>query len=256
MPNEPIVSEFKVDPMTNQNEFYNSPNPGEGSTVIIYWKTNLKSNDFFLYNETLNDYASSVSSIAKKRYNSNDSNGVAVKTNDGYAFTITEKKPGTYRYSVIVSGPDKDEKIGYNTTVTVTFKDYKTAENQALDALISRSGAASEKTVKEKLVTLARYMATTGWEKGSFIHPGNARPGEYADTHGDYGVWFQSRVINCVKATAIIEKCALIFGVPKDKIKVESPADNPSHQYAVITYDGETFPVDGSPWTHIKPYTE
>jgi hypothetical protein len=99
-------------------------------------------------------------------------------------------------------------------------------------------------------------MAAKGWEKGSFIHPGGAKEGEYADTHGDYGVWFQSRVITCVDATAIIEKCALIFGVPRDKIVVESPADNPSHQYAVITYKGETFPVDGSPWTHIKPYTE
>jgi hypothetical protein len=259
VPNGPVVSDFYIHKMAGQNEFYNTVKDENGSTVggstvIIYWKTNLKSNDFFLYNETLNDYASFTPSIARRRYNrtSNDVCGVAVKTNDGYAFAITEKKPGKYKYSVIVSGPNGDEKIGYNTTVTVTFKDYKTAENQALNDLISRSGAASKETVKEKLDTLAYYMAKTEWDKGGFIHPGEAYPGDYADTHGDYGVWFQSRVINCVKAAAIIEKCALIFGVPKNKIKVESPADNPSHQYVVITYGGETFPVDGSPWKDIK----
>lgn len=66
VPNEPVESKLYIDKMKNQNEFYNSPNPGEGSTVIIYWKTNLKSNDFFLYNETLNDYPSFSPSIAKK----------------------------------------------------------------------------------------------------------------------------------------------------------------------------------------------
>jgi hypothetical protein len=248
-PNGPAVSDFYIHKMAGQNEFYNTlEETGEGSTVIIHWKTNLKSKDFILYNETTNKPML---------------DNAGIKTNDGYTFSVSEEKPGTYRYSVAVSGEENDyriEKIGYTLPFKVTFKDYKTAENQALDALISRSGAASEKTVKEKLVTLARYMANTGWENGSFIHPGKAHPDEYADTHGDYGVWFQSRVINCVKATAIIEKCASIFGVPDNGISEEYPypADSPyaHHVRPVITYDGETFPVDGSPWTHIKPYTE
>lgn len=267
VPDEPVVSDFYIDKMKNQNVFYNTVKDEDGSTlggstVIVRWKTNLKSKgdkvNFYLYNETTNELANGNSGVAKKRYNitnGNDANSTTVKTNDGYAFTITEKKAGTYRYSVAVFGPDNDyriEKTKYTLPFTVTFKDYKTAENQELKNLINRSGAASEKTVKEKLNALAKYMANTEWNKGGFIHPGNARPGEYADTHGDYGVWFQSRVINCVKATAIIEKCALIFGVPKDGICVESPADNPSHQYALITYKGETFPVDGSPWKDIK----
>jgi hypothetical protein len=254
VPNEPIVSEFKVDPMKNQDVFYNTPDENEGgSIVIIHWKTNLKSKDFFLYNETLDDYASFVPGVAKERYNSNDSNGAAVKTNDGYAFAITEKKPGTYKYSVIVSGPDKDEKIGYNTTVTITFKDYKTAENQALNALISRSGAASKNTVKEKLNALADYMANTEWKNGGFIHPGNAEEGEYANTYGDYRVWFQSRVITCLGATKIIQKCASIFGVPDSGIKAENPdKNNPHHVRPLITYKGDTFWVDGSPLTDIR----
>ena len=257
VPDEPIKSEFKIHRMANQDEFYNTPDEnGGGSIVIIHWKTNLKSKDFFLYNETLDDYASFVPGVAKERYNSNDSNGAAVKTNDGYAFAITEKKPGTYRYSVIVSGPDNDnrlEKIGYNTTITVTFKDYKTAENQALNNLIKRSGAESKSTVKEKLNALADYIARKGWDKGSFIHPGNAEEGEYADTYGDYRVWFQSRVITCLGATKIIQKCASIFGVPDSGISAENPdKNNPHHVRPVITYDNETFWVDGSPLTDIR----
>ena len=248
--------------MANQNKFYNTVENKNGSTVggstvIIRWKTNLKSEDFRLYNETTHEVVKDDSTVARKRYKRtiDDDYGFTVKTNDGYAFPVNEEKAGTYKYSVIVYNQDNGysiKRIGYNTTTTITFEDYKTAENQALNALISRSGAASKKTVKDKLDTLAYYMAAKGWDNGSFIHPGDAKEGEYADTHGDYGVWFQSRVITCVDATAIIEKCALIFGVPKDKIKVENPANNLSHQYVVITYGGETFPVDGSPWTDIK----
>jgi hypothetical protein len=259
VPNEPIVSEFKVDPMKNQDVFYNTPDENEGgSIVIIHWKTNLKSKDFFLYNETLDDYASFVPGVAKERYNSNDSNGAAVKTNDGYAFAITEKKPGTYKYSVIVSGPDNDnrlEKIGYNTTITVTFKDYETAENQAYDDLIKRSGAASKSTVKEKLVTLANYMATKKWENGSFIHPGNAEEGEYADTYGDYRVWFQSRVIMCWEATRIIQECAARMGAPSSAMDTDHPTGpgyGAQHLRNKFTINGETFTVDGSPWEHIR----
>ena len=260
VPDEPVKSEFYIHPMTNQNEFYNSPSTGKGSAVIIRWKTNLKSNDFFLYNETLDKFASFAPSIARDRYNRapDDVCGVAVKTDDGYAFAITEKKPGTYKYSVIVSGSDNDnrlEKIGYNTTITVTFKDYETAENEALNKLISRSGAASKKTVKEKLVALADYMATKGWENGGFIHPGEAYPGDYADTHGDDRVWFQSRVITCEQATKIIQKCAAKMGVPSSAMDTDHPTGpgyGASHVRNKFTIDGETFTVDGSPRTHIR----
>jgi hypothetical protein len=257
VPDGPVESDFYIHKMAGQNEFYNTlEETGEGSTVIIHWKTNLKSEDFFLYNETTNKPAGGNFSIARDRYGRTDDdigNGGAVKINDGYAFAITEKKPGTYKYSVSVSGPNGDEKIGYNTTATVTFKDYRTAENQALDALISRSGAASKNTVKDKLVALADYMANTGWEKGSFIHPGNAEEGEYANTYGDYRVWFQSRVITCLGATKIIQKCASIFGVPDSGIKAENPdKNNPHHVRLLITYKGDTFWVDGSPLTDIR----
>lgn len=262
VPNEPIRSEFYIDRMKNQNEFYNTPdaNSEGGSLVMIRWKTNLRSKNFMLYNETTKTWVGSYASVAVKRYSasSSDSNGCAVKVSDGYVFPITEKNAGTYRYSVAVSGAENNyriEKIGY-TAPTVTFKDYKTAEDQAFKDLISRSGAASKSTVKEKLVTLANYMATKGWENGSFIHPGDAYPGEYADTHGDYGVWFQSRVIMCWEATTIVQKCASIFGVPDSGIDAEFPypADSPyaHHMRPVITYNGETFKVDGSPLTHIK----
>ena len=261
VPNGPVESEFYIDKMANQNEFYNSPSAGKGSTVIIRWKTNLKSKDFTLYNETLNEVPSFTTNIARKRYNrtADDDYISSVKTNDGYAFPVSEEKVGTYKYSVAVSGPDNDyriEKTKYAPSFKITFKDYKTAENEALNKLINRSGVTSQQTVEEKLNTLADYMANTGWKNGSFIHPGNAKPGEYANTHGDYGVWFQSRVINCVDATAIIQKCALIFGVPNDGIDAENPyANNPSHQRPVITYKNKIIRVDGSPLTFIKPYT-
>jgi hypothetical protein len=266
VPNEPVVSEFRIDRMKNQDEFYNTlEESGEGSTVIIRWKTNLKSRDFILYNETTNEIATGDSFMARKRYNRtiDDDFCTSVKTDDGYAFPVSEKKAGKYKYFVAVYNQDNDyriEKIGYAPSFTVTFKDYKTAEDKALKDLISRSGAESKSTVKEKLVTLANYMATKGWENGSFIHPGKAYPGEYADTYGDDGVWFQSRVITCVWATGIIQECASIFGVPDSGIDAEYPypADSPyaHHVRPVITYNGETFRVDGSPWTHIKPWTD
>jgi hypothetical protein len=249
VPDGPIESDFYIHKMKNQDVFYNTVknehgSTAGGSTVIIRWKTNLKSNSFFLYNETTDEIML---------------DNAGVKTNDGYAFSVSEKKPGAYKYSVAVSGEENDyriEKTKYTLPFAVIFEDYKTAENQALKDLISRSGAASKNTVREKLDTLAYYMANTEWNKGGFIHPGDARPGEYADTHGDYGVWFQSRVINCVKATAIIEKCALIFGVSDNGISEEYPypADSPyaHHVRPVITYNGETFWVDGSPLTDIR----
>lgn len=257
VPDEPIVSKFDIHEMKNQDVFYNSPNPGEGSTVIIRWKTNLKSNNFILYNETTNNIVLGDSGMARDRYGKTDKDvciAGAVKTNDGYAFAIAEEKPGTYRYSVAVFGPPV-EKTKYTLPFTITFKNYRTAENEALKKLINDSKAASEKTVKEKLNTLANYMAREGWGNGGFIHPGNAtHPGEYADTYGDYGVWFQGRVITCLDATDIIKKCASIFGVPKDGIKDEYPdkKNNPHHVRPVITYDNETFWVDGSPLTHIR----
>jgi hypothetical protein len=262
VPNGPVESEFRIDPMANQNKFYNTPEKFQGgSTVIIHWKTNLKLTDLFLYNETTNKFVGGDSLMVRKRYHrtSDDDYGSYVKTNDGYAFAITEKKPGKYKYSVIVSGPNGDEKIGYNTTATVTFEDYKTAENEALNALISRSGAASKSTVKDKLNTLADYMATKKWENGSFIHPGEAKyPGEYADTYGDYGVWFQSRVITCVGATAIIEKCAAKMGVPSSAMSRDYPTGpgfGAQHVRNKFTINGDTFTVDGSPLTFIKPWT-
>lgn len=257
VPNEPIRSEFYIDRMKNQNEFYNTPdaNSEGGSLVMIRWKTNLRSKNFMLYNETTKTWVGSYASVAVKRYNasSSDSNGCAVKVSDGYVFPITEKNAGTYRYSVAVSGAENDyriEKIGY-TAPTVTFKDYKTAEDQAFKDLISRSGAASKSTVKEKLVTLADYMAKKGWNNGSFIHPGEAtNAGEYANTYGDKGVWFQSRVITCWDATSIVQECASRFGVPDSGIDADNPYGY--HMNVVITYNGETFKVDGSPLTHIK----
>ena len=261
VPNEPIISEFYIDRMKNQNEFYNTVEEKGGSTVIIRWKTNLKSKDFVLYNETTNEIPSeneisySFTSIARDRYNRTDDDvcGDAVKTNDGYAFPISEEKAGTYKYSVAVYGQDNDyriEKTGYAPAFTVTFKDYETAENKALKDLISRSGAESKSTVKEKLFTLADYMAKKGWDNGSFIDPGNAEQGEYADTYGDYGVWFQSRVITCWDATTIVQECASRFGVPYSGMDTESPYD--FHQRPVFTYEGETFTVDGSPLTFIR----
>lgn len=258
VPNKSIVSEFKIDKMKNQNEFYNTPdaNSEGGSLVMIHWKTNLRSKDFMLYNETTKTQVGSYASVAVKRYNvsPSDSNGYAVKVSDGYVFPITEKNVGTYRYSVAVSGEENDyriEKIGYAPSFTVTFKDYKTAENQAYNDLIKRSGAASESTVEKKLVTLADYMATKGWDNGSFIHPGEAtNAGEYADTYGDKSVWFQSRVITCWDATAIIQECASRFGVPDSGIDADNPYGY--HMNVIITYDNKTFKVDGSPLTHIR----
>ena len=259
MPDGPVVSDFYIDRMKNQNEFYNTVEDKGGSTVIIHWKTNLKSEDFFLYNETTNKPAGGNFSIARDRYGRTDDdigNGGAVKINDGYAFAITEKKPGTYKYSVSVSGPNGDEKIGYNTTTTVTFKDYETAENQELKNLISRSGAESQPTVKEKLVTLANYMANTGWKNGSFIHPGKAvYSGEYADIYGDRNVWFQGRVITCVNATAIIKECAAKMGVPSSAMGTDYPTGpgyGALHMRNKFTINDETFIVDGSPLTFIR----
>lgn len=149
VPDEPIVSKFEIDRMMNQNdEFYNSPSAGKGSTVIIHWKTNLKSKNFILYNETTNEIAGGDFGIARDRYKRTDDDnyGITTKTNDGYAFTIAEEKPGTYKYSVAVFGPPI-EKTKYTLPFKITFKDYETAENQALDALISRSGAADRKSV-------------------------------------------------------------------------------------------------------------
>ena len=253
---KPVVSEFYIDKMKNQDVFYNTVEDEDGfavggSTVIIRWKTNLKPKDFYLYNETTGEIANGNSGIAKKRYNSNDANATTVKTNGGYAFTITEKKAGTYRYSVIALDNDCHiEKTKYAPPFTVTFKDYETAENQAYNDLIKRSGADSKSTVKEKLVTLADYMAKKGWDNGSFIDPGNAEPGEYADTYGDKDVWFQSRVITCWDATTIVQECASRFGVPYSGMDTDSPYD--FHQRPVFTYDGETFWVDGSPLTFIR----
>jgi len=263
MPNGPVVSEFEIDRMKNQDEFYNTVEDKGGSTVIVHWKTNLKSKgdkvNFYLYNETTNELANGDSSIAKKKYNSNDANATTVRTNDGYAFTITEKKAGTYRYSIAVFGPDNDyriEKIGYTLPFTITFKDYETAENQEYNNLIKRSGADNSKlTVEEKLVTLADYMAKVGWNKGSFIHPGKAEPGEYANTHGDHGVWFQSRVITCVEATSIIKECAAKMGVQSDFDYPTGPGFGAFHVRNKFIINNDTFIVDGSPLTFIKPWT-
>ena len=266
VPDEPIVSKFEIDKMMHQDEFYNTPDKnGGGSTVIIHWKTNLKSKgdkvNFYLYNETTNELADGNSGVAKKKYHSNNANATTVKTNDGYAFTITEEKAGTYKYSVAVFGQDNDyhiEKIGYTLPFKITFKDYKTAENQELENLISRSGAASKSTVKDKLNTLADYMANTEWNKGGFIHPGEAKEGDYADTYGDYGVWFQSRVITCVGATRIIEDCAAKMGVQRSAMDIDYPTGpgfGAQHQRNKFTIDGNTFTVDGSPLTFIKPWT-
>ena len=247
VPNEHIESEFEIHKMVNQNEFYNSPSLGKGSTVIIRWKTNLKSEHFFLYNETTN----------KTKLDE-----AGVKTNDGYTFSVSEEKVGTYKYSIVVSGEENDyriEKIGYALPFAITFTNYETAENQALDALINRSGAASKKTVEEKLVTLADYMAKVGWEKGSFIHPGEAYPDEYTNTYGDDGVWFQSRVITCEQATAIIEECAAKMGVQRSEMKTDHPTGpgyGKSHVRNKFTIDGKKpLIVDGSPLTFIKPWT-
>jgi hypothetical protein len=198
--------------------------------------------------------------MARKRYNRtiDDDFCTSVKTDDGYAFPVSEKKAGKYKYSVAVYNQDNDyriEKIGYAPSFTVTFKDYKTAENQEYNNLIKRSGADSKSTVKEKLITLANYMAREGWEKGSFIHPGDAYPGEYADTYGDYGVWFQSRVIMCWEATTIIQECAARMGVPSSAMDTDHPTGpgyGAQHLRNKFTIDGDTFTVDGSPWTHIK----
>lgn len=246
VPNGAVESEFNIHKMKNQDMFYNSPSLGKGSTVIIRWKTNLKSEHFFLYNETTN----------KTKLDE-----AGVKTNDGYVFSVSEEKVGTYKYSVVVSGEENDyriEKIGYAPAFTVTFENYETAENQALNNLISRSGAASKSTVEEKLVTLADYMAKEGWNNGSFIHPGRADPDEYADTYGDDGVWFQSRVITCEQATKIIQKCAAKMNVSSSAMDTDHPTGpgyGGSHVRNKFTIDGKPFYVDGSPLTFIKPYT-
>lgn len=244
VPDGPVESDFYIHKMAGQNEFYNTlEETGEGSTVIIHWKTNLKSNSFFLYNETTDKIML---------------DNAGIKTNDGYTFSISEEKPGTYRYSVAVSGEENDyriEKTKYTLPFKITFKDYKTAENQALNDLINRSGAASKSTIKDKLNTLADYMAKVGWEKGSFIHPGKAEPGEYADTYGDYGVWFQSRVINCVTATAIIEEYATKLKIPSSAMDIDYPTGpgfGAQHQRNKFIIDGKTLIVDGSPWEHIR----
>ena len=264
VPNEPVESKFDIHEMKNQDMFYNSPSLGKGSTVIIRWKTNLKSEDFRLYNETTHKVVKADSTIARERYHRpvDDDYGFTVKTNDGYAFPVSEEKAGKYKYSVIVYNQDNNysiKRVGYNTTATITFEDYETAENQELENLISRSGANNSKlTIEEKLNALAKYMAREGWDKGSFIHPGEAEPGEYTDTHGDDGVWFQSRVITCEQATGIIQKCAAKMGVPSSKMDTDHPTGpgfGKSHVRNKFIIDGKPLIVDGSPLTFIKPWT-
>ena len=252
VPNGPVVSEFSIDRAKNQNTFYSK----NTSNVIIRWKTNLKSDEFCLYDETENTVAGRTY-ILKKRYNNvSELFGSGVVTNDGYAFVVSAEKAGTHKYSIAVSGESNSfriEKIGYGTTVT--FSDYDTAEKEAITDLISRSGANSKSTVKEKLQTIANYMAKGGWENGSFIHPGNAEQGEYMATYGDVGVWFQSRVITCVDATGIIMECALRLGVPKSAMGTRNPVGpqyGSNHVLNTFNYNKEYFEVDGSPLTFIK----
>ena len=95
-------------------------------------------------------------------------------------------------------------------------------------------------------------MRTTGWEDGGFAHPDKYYKGEYADKYGDGGVWFQGRVISCVYATDIIEKCAMKLGVPASGLRYNHPDKrNPAHVNNLITYNGETFVIEGCPYEHV-----
>lgn len=253
MPDGPVVSEFSIDRAKYQNAFYSK----NTSNVIIRWKTNLKSDEFCLYDETENTVAGRTY-ILKKRYNNvSELFGSGVVTNDGYAFVVSAEKAGTHKYSIAISGGSNNfriEKTGYGTTVT--FNDYDAAEKNAITDLINRSGADNSKlTVKEKLQAIAIYMATGEWENGSFIHPGNAEQGEYMATYGDVGVWFQSRVITCVDATGIIMKCALKLGVPKQAMGTRNPVGpqyGSNHVLNTFNFNGDYFEVDGSPLTFIR----
>jgi hypothetical protein len=117
---------------------------------------------------------------------------------------------------------------------------------------MKRSGASSKAAVREKLERLGTYMRTTEWEDGGFAHPDKYYKGEYADKYGDGGVWFQSRVISCVDATDIIAKCAMKLGVPASGLRYNHPdRRNPAHVNNLITYNGETFVIEGCPNEHV-----
>lgn len=255
--NEPVIDEpLVIDRMHNQNRFYNTIDNVNGdvvagSTVLIKWKTNLKSDDFFLIDDKTGEIMPSCSDIAKDRYHVDTSNGQTIEVSDGYVFAVQARKAGTYKMDVAVAQPYNPV---YKTgrSITVTFDDYRTAEDKALDNLMERSGANSRATVKEKLERLGTYMRTTGWKDGGFAHPDKYYKGMYADKYGDGGVWFQGRVISCVYATDIIEKCAMKLGVPASGLRYNHPdRRNPAHVNNLITYNGETFVIEGCPNEHV-----
>ena len=257
--NEPVIDEpLIIDRMHNQDRFYNTVNNVNGnvmagSTVLIKWKTNLKSDYFHLIDDKTGEIMPSYADVAIERYHieGNDSNGQASKTESGYVFAVRARKAGTYKMDVAVTQPYSPI---YKTgrSITVTFDDYRTAENKALDDLMERSGANSRATVREKLERLGTYMRTTSWKDGGFAHPDKCHDGEYADKYGDGGVWFQSRVISCVDATDIIEKCAMKLGVPASGLRYNHPDKrNPAHVNNSITYNGETFVIEGCPNEHV-----
>ena len=253
--NEPVIDEpLVIDRMHNQDRFYNTIDNVNGdvvagSTVLIKWKTNLKSDDFFLIDDKTGEIMPSCAIVALKRYHidGSDSNGQASKTESGYVFAVQARKAGTYKMDVAVAQPyNPVYKIG--RSITVTFDDYSTAESRELDDLMKRSGASSKATVREKLERLGTYMRTTEWKDGGFAHPDKYYKGEYADKYGDGGVWFQSRVISCVDATDIIKKCAMKLGVPASGLRYNHPdRRNPAHVNNLITYNGETFVIEGCP---------
>ena len=255
--NEPVIDEpLVIDRMHNQDRFYNTVNNVNGdviagSTVLIKWKTNLKSDDFALIDDKTGELMPSCEDIADMRYHSTDGNGAAAKVSDGYVFAVQARKAGTYKMDVAVVQPyNPVYKTGQS--ITVTFDDYRTAEGRELDDLLERSGANSRATVREKLERLGTYMRTTGWEDGGFAHPDKYYKGEYADKYGDGGVWFQGRVISCVYATDIIEKCAMKLGVPASGLRYNHPDKrNPAHINNLITYSGETFVIEGCPYEHV-----
>ena len=255
--NEPVIDEpLVIDRMHNQDRFYNTVNNVNGdvmagSTVLIKWKTNLKSDYFYLIDDKTGEIMPSCGDIAEKRYHSTDGNGAATKVSDGYVFAARARKAGTYKMDVAVAQPyNPIYKTGQS--ITVTFDDYRTAEDRELDDLLERSGASSRATVKEKLERLGTYMRTTGWKDGGFAHPDKYYNGVYADKYGDGGVWFQSRVISCVYATDIIEKCAMKLGVPASGLRYNHPdRRNPAHVNNLITYNGETFVIEGCPYEHV-----
>ena len=255
--NEPVIDEpLVIDRMHNQDRFYNTITNSEGvvgpgSTVLIKWKTNLKSDYFYLIDDKTGEIMPSCSDMAKNRYHVDTSNGQTIEVSDGYVFAVQAGKAGTYKMDVAVAQPYSPV---YKTgqSITVTFDDYRTAEGRALDNLIERSGASSRATVREKLERLGTYMRTTGWKDGGFAHPDKYCDGEYADKYGDGGVWFQGRVISCVYATDIIEKYAMKLGVPDSGLRYNHPdRRNPAHVNNLITYNGETFVIEGCPNEHV-----